>query len=109
VRELDASYRDLEAGVEQDVRTAWASADAAIRQATYLRDELVPEAQHAYDVVSRSYALGGSSALDVIDARRTLLDAENQYAEALGAANDAVFQLRLALGEPVGGAAGESR
>jgi cobalt-zinc-cadmium efflux system outer membrane protein len=109
VRELDASYRDLEAGVEQDVRTAWASADAAIRQATYLRDELVPEAQHAYEVVAGSYALGGSSALDVIDARRTLLDAENQYADALGAANDAVFQLRLALGEPVGGAAGESR
>jgi cobalt-zinc-cadmium efflux system outer membrane protein len=109
VRELDASYRDLQAGVEQDVRTAWAAADAAVRQATYLRDELLPEAQHAYDVVSKSYALGGSSALDVIDARRTLLDAENQYADALGAANDAVFQLGLAIGEPVSGAAGESR
>ncbi len=109
VRELDAAYRDLQAGVEQDVRSAWASADAAIRQATYLRDELLPEAQHAYDIVASSYALGGSSALDVLDAKRTLLDAQNQYAEALGAANDAVFQLRLAVGEPVGGTAGESR
>jgi cobalt-zinc-cadmium efflux system outer membrane protein len=109
VRELDAAYRDLEAGVEQDVRTAWASADAAIRQATYLRDELLPEAQHAYDIVAGSYALGGSSALDVLDAKRTLLDAENQYAEALGAANDAVFQLRLAVGDPVGVIAGDSR
>jgi cobalt-zinc-cadmium efflux system outer membrane protein len=109
VRELDAAYVDLQAGVEQDVRTAWASADAAVRQAAYLRDELLPEAQHAYDVVSKSYALGGSSALDVLDARRTLLDAENQYAEALGAANDAVFQLRLAVGAPVSETAGESR
>jgi cobalt-zinc-cadmium efflux system outer membrane protein len=109
VRELDAAYRDLEAGVEQDVRTAWASADAAIRQATYLRDELLPEAQHAYDIVAGSYALGGSSALDVLDAKRTLLDAQNQYAEALGAANDAVFQLRLAVGDPVGAIAGDSR
>jgi cobalt-zinc-cadmium efflux system outer membrane protein len=109
VHELDAAYRDLEAGVEQDVRTAWASADAAIRQATYLRDELLPEAQHAYDIVAGSYALGGSSALDVLDAKRTLLDAQNQYAEALGAANDAVFQLRLAVGDPVGAIAGDSR
>ncbi len=106
VRELDASYRDLESQVEQDVRTAWASADAAIRQATYLRDELLPEAQRAYDIVASSYALGGSSALDVLDAKRTLLDAQNQYAEALGAANDAVFQLRLATGESVDIAAG---
>lgn len=109
VRELDAAYRDLQAGVEQDVRTAWAAADAAIRQATYLRDELLPEAQRAYDIVVRSYDLGGSSALDVLDAKRTLLDAENQYAEALGAANDAVFQLRLAVGEPAGEPSGESR
>ncbi len=109
VRELDAAYRDLEAGVEQDVRVAWASADAAIRQAAYLETELLPEAQRAYDIVARSYALGGSSALDVLDARRTLIDSENQYAEALGAANDAVFQLRLAVGEPVATVTGEPR
>jgi outer membrane protein TolC len=34
----------------------------------------------------------------VLDARRTLLDAEGQYAAALGAANDARADLERAVG-----------
>ena len=48
-----------------------------------------------------SYGLGGSSALDLLDAKRTLLDAESQYADALGAANDARAELELAVGAPL--------
>ncbi|MGE5760196.1 MAG: TolC family protein [Gemmatimonadota bacterium] len=42
--------------------------------------------------------MGGSSTLDVLDARRTLLDAESQYADALGVANDARIDLERAIG-----------
>ncbi|HEX5436825.1 MAG TPA: TolC family protein [Gemmatimonadaceae bacterium] len=96
--ELAASSRDLSAQVAQDVRDAYAAASTALRQVVYLRDQLLPEARRAYQIVSASYGLGGSSALDVLDAQRTLLDAESQYAEALGAANDAHAQLELAVG-----------
>jgi len=48
-----------------------------------------------------SYGLGGSSALDLLDAKRTLLAAESQYVDALGAANDAVAALELAIGAPL--------
>jgi len=97
-RELDASYVDLEAQVEQEVRDAYSTAQTALQQALYLRDALVPEARQAYDIARISYGLGGSSALDVLDARRTLLDAEGQYADALGAANDARADLERAAG-----------
>jgi cobalt-zinc-cadmium efflux system outer membrane protein len=100
-RELDAAYVDLEAEVDQDVRTTYAAAATALQQATYLRDDLVPEARRAYDIALVSYGLGGSSALDVLDARRTLLDAEAQLAEALGAANDARADLERAVGVPL--------
>jgi outer membrane protein, heavy metal efflux system len=100
-RELDAAYRDLSAQVDQDVRVAYATAATAFRQARYLRDELLPEARRAYDVARVSYGLGGSSALEVLDARRTLLDAESQYADALGAANDAWADLERAVGAPL--------
>jgi outer membrane protein TolC len=100
-RELDATYRDLEAQVDQDVRTTYATAATALEQAAYLRDQLVPEAREAYTIASTSYGLGGSSALEVLDARRTLLDAESQYAEALGAANDARADLERAIGIPL--------
>jgi cobalt-zinc-cadmium efflux system outer membrane protein len=99
--ELGAAYRDLSAQVEQDVRVAYATAATAFRQARYLRDELLPEARRAYDVARVSYGLGGSSALEVLDARRTLLDAESQYADALGAANDARADLERATGAPL--------
>lgn len=99
--ELAATSRDLTAQVSQEVRVAWAGASTALRQVRYLRDELLPEAAQAYHIASVSYALGGSSALEVLDAKRTLLDAQSQYTDALGAANDAVAQLTLAVGAPL--------
>jgi outer membrane protein, heavy metal efflux system len=100
-RELTAAYADLEAEVDQDVRTTFAAAATALQQAIYLRDQLLPEARRAYEIALTSYGLGGSSALDVLDARRTLLDAESQYAETLGAANDARADLERAVGAPL--------
>ena len=97
-RELAASYRDLRAQVVQDVRSAYANASTAIRQAVFLRDELVPAARDAYRVASTSYQLGAASALEVIDARRALLDAEAQLADALANANTARADLDRALG-----------
>ncbi|HYK11651.1 MAG TPA: TolC family protein [Gemmatimonadales bacterium] len=99
-RELAAAYTDLEAQVEQDVRVTYATAATALNQAVYLRDQLLPEARRAYEIALTSYGLGGSSALDVLDARRTLLDAESQYADALGAANDARADLERAVAGP---------
>ena len=107
--ELSASYRDLEAAVDQDVRTTYAAAATALRQALWLRDQLLPEARRAHDVSLVSYGLGGSSALDVLDARRTLLDAESQYADARGAANDARADLERAIGRPLGTDTGGTR
>jgi cobalt-zinc-cadmium efflux system outer membrane protein len=102
-QELAASYRDLVAQVDLDVRTTYAAAETALRQALFLRDQLLPEARRAYDIALTSYGLGGVSALDVLDAHSTLLDAESQYAEALGAANDARADLERAIGRPLDG------
>ena len=100
-QELAASYRDLRAQVTQDVRSAYATASTSLRQVLFLRDQLVPAAREAFRVASVSYSLGGSSALEVLDARRTLLDAENQLADALASANIARADLERALGVPL--------
>ncbi len=96
--ELAATYRDTRAQVTQDVRTSYANASTAMKQVTFLRDDLVPAAREAYRVSFTSYGLGGSSALDVITARTALLQAEAQYADALAAANTARADLDRALG-----------
>ena len=96
--ELDATYRDARAAVSQDVRAAWSTADAALRQVVFLRDQLLPSAREAYRISSVSYGLGGLSALEVLDARRTLLSAQSQYADALAAANSSRSDLERAAG-----------
>jgi len=97
-RELAATYRDTRAQVVQDVRTAYANASTAMRQAVFIRDELVPAAREAFRVASTSYSLGGSSALEVLTARSALLQALSQLADALAAANTARADLDRALG-----------
>lgn len=99
--ELTESYRDVIAQVGQDLRNSYATASTALRQVQFLADRLVPSAEEQYRIASSSYGLGGSSALEVIDAQRTLLDARNQYTTALGALNDAVADLERATGAPL--------
>jgi cobalt-zinc-cadmium efflux system outer membrane protein len=97
-RELAASERDLRAAIGEDVRTSYATATAALRQAIYIRDQLLPAASESFRAASASYAIGGSSAFEVIDARRTLLDAQSQYSDALAAANISRSELERAIG-----------
>lgn len=99
--ELAAAYQDLEQQVGQDLRAAYAAAAAALRQAVYIRDQILPLARQAYHIASVSYGLGGSSALDLLDARRNLLDAESQYTDALAAANDTRAELERAAATPL--------
>lgn len=99
--ELTANIADIRSQVSLDVQTAFTAASTALRQAIFIRDQLLPEAREVYRVASVSYGLGGSSALDLLDAKRTLLSAERQYVDALGAANDALAALELAIGAPL--------
>ena len=99
--ELVASAEDLASQVGLDVRTTYATAATALRQVSFLKDEVLPEARQAFHIASVSYGLGGSSALDFLDAKRTLLAAESQYTDALGIANDAHADLERAVGAPL--------
>jgi outer membrane protein, heavy metal efflux system len=99
--ELAANLADLRAQVSLDVQTAYTNASTSLRQAAFIRDHLLPQAREVYRIASASYGLGGASALDLLDAKRTLLAAESQYVDALGAANDALAALQLAVGAPL--------
>ena len=99
--ELAANLSDVRAQVSLDVQTAFATASTSLRQAIFIRDQLLPEAREVYRVASVSYGLGGLSSLDLLDAKRTLLAAEAQYVDALGAANDALAALEQAVGAPL--------
>ena len=100
--ELAATYRDLQAAVGQDVRVAYATASTALRQAVFIRDQLLPASRQAYRIAAASYGLGSSSALEVNAARVALVSAESQYTVALTAANSARADLERAVATPLG-------
>jgi outer membrane protein TolC len=97
-RELAATERDTRAIIVQDVRITYANASTAMRQVVFLRDQLLPAATEAYRIASTSYSLGGSSALEVLNARSSLLVAQSQYIDALANANTARAAFDRALG-----------
>ena len=99
--QLTAAEKDLIAQVDQDLRNSYSNAATSYRQAVFIRDQLLPSAQEQYRIAFTTYTLGGSSALEVIDAQSTLLDAKDQYATALGALNDALADLERAIGAPL--------
>lgn len=99
--ELEATYRDTEAAVGQDVRSAYSAAATSLRQAVYIRDLLLPAARQAYRIAAASYGLGGLSALEVNSARVALLAAESQFTDALAAANSARAELERAVATPL--------
>lgn len=99
--ELRATDQDLLSQVLLDVHNSHTAATIAWRQAVFLRDELLPEAHEVFQTTFTSYSLGGSSSLELLDAKATLLSAESQYTDALGAANDAAADLERAVGAPL--------
>jgi cobalt-zinc-cadmium efflux system outer membrane protein len=99
--ELKATAADLQSQILLDVYNSYTTASIAWRQAVYLRDQLLPEALQAFQTTFTSYGLGGSSALDLLSAKSTLLDAQSQYTDALGAVNVALADLERALGAPL--------
>ncbi len=89
---LEARYRLAQARAEaraSQLRVHTAVAEtyqalaAAYTAATALRDDVLPAAQSAYDMVSQGYQLGKFAFLDLLDAQRTLFEAKREYIDTL--------------------------
>lgn len=80
---------------------AYANFDAAAQEARRLKTDILPGARLALDAMSRGYALGKFSFLDVLDAQRTLFDGQSQYVRALADAHAARADIGRLVGAPL--------
>ncbi|MDY0059385.1 MAG: TolC family protein [Myxococcota bacterium] len=94
-QEVEATVRDLEALVVE----AQAECRASVQTATRLGAQVVPRAQIAATTMEQTYQLGELSLLEVIDARRTLLEARRRYLRALSRAQIDCHRLGALVGE----------
>jgi cobalt-zinc-cadmium efflux system outer membrane protein len=78
----EATRLDVETAVLETEADCRASLATAVR----FRDHVVPRSEAIAFTVERAYQLGEASLLEVIDARRTLLDSRRLYLSALAQA-----------------------
>jgi cobalt-zinc-cadmium efflux system outer membrane protein len=93
--ELVAADIQLTSAVTQ----AWGRLDSAGTEARTIREQVMPSAQSAYDAATRGFELGKFSFLDVLDAQRTLFQAQAQYLRARGEAHRAAADIDRLLGD----------
>lgn len=99
---LAAGRKQAEAAwleVESAVIDAQAACEASVATATRFKTSVVPRSEAAASIMERTYQLGEASLLEVIDARRTLLDARRAYLGALSQAQIDCSRLGALVGE----------
>jgi cobalt-zinc-cadmium efflux system outer membrane protein len=75
------------------------SCQASVALAARYRDRMRPRAAEAARIIERSYEIGDSTVLDVIDARRTFLETRTQFLAALVKAQTDCSRLAVLVGE----------
>ncbi|MYM80809.1 TolC family protein [Duganella sp. FT50W] len=100
-RQVDKARDGLTAAsarLEAELVTAREEYAAARAQALALQDEILPGAQSAYDAASTGFEYGKFGFLDVLDAQRTLLQAQSHYLTTLADAHRAQAAISRILG-----------
>ncbi len=85
--------------LEETVIDAVTRCRGSVVLATRYRNKVLPQAVSAAEIVERTYALGEAALLEVIDARRTLVEMKGAFLDAMVAAHTDCSRLRVLLGQ----------
>jgi cobalt-zinc-cadmium efflux system outer membrane protein len=85
--------------VQVELIDAQAACSASVATATRLSANVVPRSEAAAATMEKAYQLGEASLLEVIDVRRTLLDARRQHVNAIAEAHIDCSRLDALVGE----------
>lgn len=96
-KETILNYEQSYLQAMNDVETALSDVQN-YRQQTVALKATIDAVQHSYDLSQQLYRLGQVSYLNVLDAERTLFDAQMNYAATLGAYLGSYATLYKALG-----------
>jgi len=100
---MERQAEHLENVIRLEVEQAGLGARAAEDQISLFRKEILAQAQEVYDLLLFSFQEGGITGIELIEARRTLIEALGSYADALYIYNITLAALEKSVGEPFGG------
>ncbi|MGD8896409.1 MAG: TolC family protein, partial [Acidobacteriota bacterium] len=98
-RALDREAENLRNAIRLEVQEAHTNAVSARSRVRLFEEEILRPAQEVHDMLLFSYQEGGIGGIELIEARRTLVEAQVGHAEARFEYDLAVAALEKAVGE----------
>ncbi len=80
---------------------AYETLSASYQEVILLKDDVLPQAESAYESIFEGYREGKFALLDVLDAQRTVFDARIQYIEALLSYHSSRANVERLIGTPI--------
>jgi outer membrane protein, heavy metal efflux system len=97
-RSIEATYQGTVAQALSEIDTALGAMLTEREKVATLRDNYLPKAQKARDIVEFAYRRGGLSLLDFLDAERTFRETSLEYLRSLENYWTVLYQLELVVG-----------
>ncbi|MBN1938460.1 MAG: TolC family protein [Candidatus Aminicenantes bacterium] len=93
--------------IRLEVEQSGLQAQSAAGQISLFQDQILKQAQEVYDLFLYSFQEGEITGIELIEARRTLIESLKSYADALYVYNMALASLEKSVGEPLHGGQSE--
>jgi outer membrane protein TolC len=103
IRAFQKDLEHLEDAIALEVEDAYLNAVAATSQIEMFEEEILRQTEEVYNMLLYSYKEGDISSLELIDARRTLIESQTSYVDALFNYRLAIAALEKSIGQPLEG------
>jgi cobalt-zinc-cadmium efflux system outer membrane protein len=103
IRSLERQSEDLMNRISLEVGEACFNARTAAEQIALFETEILAQAEDVYELVLFSFQEGETSGIELIEARRSLLEARRAYADALYGHSLTIAVLERSVGGPLEG------
>jgi outer membrane protein TolC len=103
VNSLNSEFEHLKNTINLEVEESYMNAEFASSQIKLFEEEILTQAEEAYEMFLFSYQEGEIGGIELIDARRTLIQARTSYADALYNYEVALASLEKSIGQRLKG------
>lgn len=101
VRQTEQQLQSLQTNLDTEIHNRLETLRNISVEIEILQNNILPEAQNAYNIFRKNYQLGKYGIIDVLDAQRQLFDAKGRYLDALAEINLQVIELEGLLGQSI--------
>ena len=102
IRKVEEERREADVRIKTKLSNAYQVLSASRMEAITLKNDILPAAQQVFDGLSEGYREGKFSYLDVLDAQRTLFEAQARYIDVLADYHEASVEVARLIGQEMG-------